>query len=129
MMRARSATGHCCASGPSRADRAVPVHNRCGTGDTTAPLPKTLSSGTTWVLCLPLGFWCHRHLIFATHTAPAGAVARCSGAEAGIGIAATVSSTGAFRHDLFMHLLASGLAAVAGFLINHWIVFPHPSAN
>ncbi len=32
------------------------------------PLPKALASGMVWVLCIPLGFWCHRRFTFTTRT-------------------------------------------------------------
>jgi putative flippase GtrA len=50
----------------------------------------------------------------------------------GIGIAASVSyllATGSFRHDVFVHLLASALVAVISYLISRWIVFPQPTQS
>ncbi len=97
------------------------------------PLPKSVTSAVVWMLCIPLGFWCHRRFTFTTRTPHRHGLWLYAATQVlGIGIAATVSyflATGAFRHDLFVHLLASGLAAVASFLISHWIVFPHRSAN
>jgi len=97
------------------------------------PLPKALASGMVWVLCIPLGFWAHRRFTFTTrkpHRHGLWLYAATQGL--GIGIAASVSyllATGSFRHDLFVHLLASALAAVVSYLISRWIVFPHPSAD
>jgi len=92
------------------------------------PLPKALSSGIVWVLCIPLGFWCHRRFTFTTRTAHRHGLWLYAATQVlGIGIAASVSqllATGIFWPDLGFHLLASALAAVASFLINHWIVFP-----
>lgn len=97
------------------------------------PLPKALSSGLVWVLCIPLGFWLHRRLTFTSRKAHRHGLWLYAATQIlGIGIAAGISyllATGVFRHDLVVHLLASGLAAVASYLINHWIVFPHPSAE
>lgn len=97
------------------------------------PLPKALSSGIVWVLCIPAGFWAHRRFTFTTrkpHRHGLWLYAATQGL--GIGIAASVSAllaTGSFRHDLFVHLLASALAAVVSYLISRWIVFPQPSAE
>lgn len=97
------------------------------------PLPKALSSAMVWVLCIPLGFRAHRHFTFTTrkpHRYGLWLYAATQGL--GIGIAASVSyllATGSFRHDLFVHLLASALAAVVSYVISRWIVFPHPSAD
>lgn len=92
------------------------------------PLPKALSSGIVWVLCIPLGFWCHRRFTFTTRTAHRHGLWLYAATQVlGIGIAAGVSqllASGIFWPDLGVHLLASALAAVASFLINHWIVFP-----
>ena len=97
------------------------------------PLPKSVTSAVVWMLCIPLGFWCHRRFTFTTRTPHRHGLWLYAATQVlGIGIAATVSyflATGAFRHDLFVHLLASGLAAVASFLISHLIVFPHRSGN
>ena len=103
------------------------------TATSRLPLPPALSSGILWVLCIPVAFWLQRRFTFTTRTPHRHGLWLYAATQVlGIGIAATVSyflATGAFRHDLFVHLLASGLAAVASFLISHWIVFPHRSAN
>jgi putative flippase GtrA len=97
------------------------------------PLPKALSSGIVWVLCIPVGFWCHRRFTFVTrrpHRLGLWLYAATQGL--GIGIAAGVSfllARGAFWPDLAVHLLASGLAAVVSYLINRWVVFPEQSAD
>ena len=97
------------------------------------PLPKALASGMVWVLCIPLGFWCHRRFTLTTSTPHRHGLWLYAATQGlGIGIAASVGyllANGAFRHDLFVHLLASGLAAVASYLISRWIVFPLPSAD
>ena len=97
------------------------------------PLPKALSSAMVWVLCIPVGFRAHRRYTFTArkpHRHGLWLYAATQGL--GIGIAASVSAllaTGSFRHDVFVHLLASALAAVVSFLISRWIVFPQPSAE
>lgn len=92
------------------------------------PLPKALSSGAIWILCIPVGFWCHRRFTFESRKAHRHGLWLYTLTQIlGIGIAAGVSfllANGAFRHDLFVHLLASGLAAGVSYLINRWIVFP-----
>jgi putative flippase GtrA len=97
------------------------------------PLPKALSSGLVWVICIPVGFRLHRRFTFTSRKAHRHGLWLYAATQIlGIGIAAGVSyllATGMFRHDLAVHLFASGLAAVASYLINHWIVFPHPSAE
>lgn len=97
------------------------------------PLPKALSSGIVWVLCIPVGFWCHRRFTFTTRRAHRHGLWLYAATQGlGIAIAAATSwllATGAFWPDLFVHLLASGLAAVASYLISRRYVFPHPSAD
>lgn len=96
-------------------------------------LPKALSSGLVWVLCIPIGFWCHRRFTFTArrpHRHGLWLYAATQGL--GIGIAAGTSyvlATGVFWPDLLVHLFASGLAAVASYLINRRFVFPHPAAD
>lgn len=94
------------------------------------PLPKALSSGLVWVLCIPLGFQAHRRFTFtASKPHRHGLWLYAATQGLGIGIAASVSfllATGSFRHDVFVHLLASALVAVISYVISRWIVFPHP---
>jgi len=97
------------------------------------PLPRAVSAGALWVLCIPVAFWLQRRITF-THRTPHrhGLWLYAATQGLGVGIAASVSfllANGSFRHDLFVHLLASGLAAIASYLINHRIVFPDPSAD
>ncbi|KAF0137886.1 MAG: Uncharacterized protein FD152_3 [Xanthobacteraceae bacterium] len=97
------------------------------------PLPKALSSALIWMLCIPIGFWTHRRFTFTTRTAHRHGLWLYAATQVlGIGIAAGVSflfARGQFWPDLLVHLLASGLAAVASYLINHWIIFPDPPAE
>jgi putative flippase GtrA len=92
------------------------------------PLPKALSSGMVWALCIPVGFWCHRRFTFTTRRPHRNGLWLYAATQGlGIAIAAGTSwllATGAFWPDLFVHLLASGLAAVASYLITRRFVFP-----
>ena len=92
------------------------------------PLPKALSSGVIWVLCIPLGFWLQRRFTFTGRRPHKHGLWLYAATQLlGLGIVASVSfllASGIFWPDLGVHLLASALAAVASFLINHWIVFP-----
>lgn len=96
-------------------------------------LPKALSSAMVWVLCIPIGFWCHRRFTFTGRKAHRHGLWLYAATQVmGIGIASGVSyllATGLFWPDLLVHLLASALAAVASFLISRWIVFPPVSAE
>lgn len=97
------------------------------------PLPKALSSGIVWVLCIPVGFWCHRRFTF-TARRPHRHGLWLYAATQGLGICIAAGTswllvTGAFWPDLFVHLLASGLAAVASYLINRVFVFPLAPAD
>lgn len=97
------------------------------------PLPKALSSALAWVACIPLGFQAHRRFTFTTRKAHRHGLWLYAATQVlGIGIASGTSyllARGIFWQDIFVHLLASGLAAVASFLINRWIVFPAASAD
>lgn len=104
-----------------------------GLATSQLPLPKALSSAMVWVLCIPIGFRAHRRFTFTArkpHRHGLWLYAATQGL--GIGIAASVSyllATGSFRHDVFVHLLASALAAAVSYLISRWIVFPQPTAE
>lgn len=97
------------------------------------PWPKALSSALVWMLCIPVGFWSHRRFTFTTRKAHRHGLWLYAATQGlGICIASGTSfllARGAFWPDLFVHLLASGLAAIASYLINRWIVFPAPSAE
>jgi putative flippase GtrA len=97
------------------------------------PWPKALSSALAWVLCIPIGFLSHRCFTFTKRTPRRHALWLYGATQLlGIGIASTVGfllARGQFWPDLFVHLLASGLAAVASYMINRWIVFPGTSAD
>jgi putative flippase GtrA len=97
------------------------------------PLPKAVSSGIVWVLCIPAGFWCHRRFTFVARRPHRLALWLYAATQVlGIAIAAGVShllARGVFWPDLAVHLLASGLAAIASYLINRWLVFPDASAK
>lgn len=97
------------------------------------PWPRALSSAMVWVLCIPIGFLSHRRFTFTTRTAHRHGLWLYAGTQVlGIGIASGVSfllARGQFWPDLFVHLFASCLAAVASYLINHHVVFPKRSAD
>jgi putative flippase GtrA len=97
------------------------------------PLPKAVSSGIVWVLCIPVGFWCHRRFTFVARRPHRHGLWLYAATQVlGIGIAAGVSfllARGMFWPDLAVHLFASGLAAIASYLINRWVVFPDRSAD
>lgn len=101
-------------------------------GTSQLPLPKAMSSAIVWVLCIPLGFWCHRRFTFVARRPHRFALWLYAATQVlGIGIAAGVSfllARGAFWPDLVVHLFASALAAVASYLINRWVVFPDRSS-
>jgi putative flippase GtrA len=97
------------------------------------PLPRALSSALVWVLCIPVGFISHRRFTFTTRQPHRYGLWLYGATQVlGIGIASGVSfllARGQFWPDLCVHLLASGLAAIASYLINRWIVFPAASAD
>jgi len=100
---------------------------------THLPVPKALSSATVWVLCVPVGFWCHRRFTF-TASRPHRRAFWLYGGTQGLGIAiaagvALLLARGAFWPDIVVHLFAAGLAAVTSYLLNRRIVFPDPSAR
>lgn len=92
------------------------------------PLPRALSSAAIWIFCIPLGYWLQRRFTFAARASHRHGLWLYAATQLlGLCIVASVSfllATGIFWPDLGVHLLASALAAVASFLINHWIVFP-----
>lgn len=97
------------------------------------PLPKAVASGVVWILCIPVGFWSHRRFTFpARQPHRHGLWLYAATQVLGIAIASGTSflfATGVFWPDLGVHLLASALAAIASFLVNHWIVFPDRPAD
>lgn len=97
------------------------------------PLPKPVSAGLAWILCIPLGFWLQRRFTFADSIPSRHALWLYAATQLlSICTVAGVSylfARGVFWPDLLVHLFASGLAAVASYLINRWIVFPDPSAD
>jgi putative flippase GtrA len=97
------------------------------------PLPKALSSALVWLLCIPVGYRAHRRFTFTTRKAHRHGLWLYAATQVlGICIASGTSfllAQGVFWPDLFVHLLASGLAAVASYLINRWIVFPVGAAD
>jgi putative flippase GtrA len=97
------------------------------------PLPKAVSSSIIWVLCIPIGFWCQRRFTFTTGRPHRHALWLYGATQVlGICIAAGVShllARGEFWPDLAVHLLASGLAAIASYLLNRQFVFPDASAD
>lgn len=100
---------------------------------THLPLPMALSSALIWVACIPIGFWLHRHFTFTSRTAHRHGLWLYAATQIlGVGITSGTSfllARGVFWQDVFVHLLASGLAAIASYLINRWIVFPDQSAE
>lgn len=97
------------------------------------PLPRALTSGLLWALCIPVGFWCHRRLTFSARPPHRHGLWLYAATQAlGVGIVAGVSqllARGVFWPDFGVHLLASGLAAAASFAINHWLIFPDRPAD
>jgi putative flippase GtrA len=97
------------------------------------PFPKALSSGGVWVLCIPIGFWCHRQFTFVTRRPHRFALWLYAGVQVlGIAIAALVSlllARGSFWPDFAAHLFASALAALASYVINRRFVFPGQSVD
>ncbi len=97
------------------------------------PLPRAVSAGALWVLCIPVAFWLQRRITFTDSTPHRHGLWLYAATQGmGVGIVASVSfllANGSFRHDLFVHLLGSALAAVASYLISRRIVFPQPSPD
>lgn len=97
------------------------------------PWPKAVSAGAAWMACIPLGFWCHRHLTFPGSAPRRFALGLYALTQLiGIGIGAGTSflfATGQFWPDLVVHLCASALAAVVSYLINRNLTFPHGGAS
>lgn len=97
------------------------------------PLPKALASTLAWVACVPLGFWAHRRFTFTTRQAHRHGLWLYAATQGlSIAIAALVShllARGAFWPDLPVHLLGSGLAAIASYALNRSLVFPASSAE
>jgi putative flippase GtrA len=100
---------------------------------TYLPLPKSLSSALVWILCIPLGFWCHRRFTFAGSTPHRHALWLYAGVQAaGIGIAATNShflARGAFWPDLAVHFFSALLAAIVSYVVNRLVVFPRSRSD
>lgn len=94
---------------------------------THLPWPKGVSAGVVWVLCIPLGYWCQRHFTFAGSTPRRFALGLYALTQVmGICIGAGTSylfATGRFGTDIFVHLGASGLAAVISYLVNRNVTF------
>lgn len=92
------------------------------------PLPKALSSALIWILCVPISFWCHRHFTFPGRAAHRHGLWLYAATQVlGVSIAAGTShllATGAFVPDLFVHILASVLAALASYALNRRFTFP-----
>ena len=107
---------------------ALPYATLAALATSHLPLPKALSSGVIRVLCIPLGCWHQRRFTFTGRRPHKHGLWLYTATQLlGLGIVASVSfllASGIFWPDLGVHLLASALAAVASFLINHWIVFP-----
>lgn len=99
---------------------------------THLPLPRAVSAGAAWILCIPLGFWCQRRFTFAGSGQHRAALGIYAGTQVlGVAIGAGMSflfARGAFWPDLVVHLCASALAAVTSYAINRRFTFPsHPS--
>ncbi len=92
------------------------------------PIPKPVSAGLAWLLCIPLAFWSQRRFTFRQSQPHRHAFGLYAATQAlSIGIVAAVSyllAQGTFWHDLIVHLGASALAAVASYVINRRVVFP-----
>ncbi len=92
------------------------------------PLPKAVSAGAAWVLCIPLGFFSQRRFTFADSNPHRHALWIYAATQAiGVGIGAGMSflfAQGTFWPDLFVHFSASALAAIVSYTINRSITFP-----
>lgn len=95
---------------------------------THLPWPKALSAGVIWTAFIPLGYWCQRRFTFTSSTPRPFALAIYALTQVlGIGIGSGASflfATGRFGTDIFVHLGASGVAAVVSYLINRNLTFP-----
>lgn len=91
-------------------------------------LPKALSAAVIWVLCIPLVYWTQRRFTFTSRRAHRHGLWLYAATQVlGIAIASATSfllATGIFLADLPVHLLGSGLAAVASFALNRRFTFP-----
>lgn len=92
------------------------------------PWPKAVSAGAAVVVCIPIGFWCHRHFTFTDSTRNPFALGIYALTQLlGIAIGAGTSflfATGRFGPDLLVHLSASAITAVVSYLINRRLAFP-----
>lgn len=92
------------------------------------PLPRPLSAGLAWMLCIPLAFWGQRRFTFAQSRPGRHALWLYAATQVlSIAIVAMVShafARGSFGHDLIVHLVGSALAAVSSYLVNRRYVFP-----
>jgi putative flippase GtrA len=97
------------------------------------PLPKALSSVMVWIVCIPIVFWCHRRFTFPSRRPHRfGLWVYTATQVIGLAIVATASgllAQGAFWPDLIVHLLATGVAAVASYLITRSVIFLPQSAD
>lgn len=97
------------------------------------PVPRALSSGSIWILCIPMGFWLQRRLTFTTRAPHRHGLWLYAAAQLlGVGIVSGVSwllATGTFWPDLLVHLFASALAAMMSYLISHHFIFPNSPAE
>jgi putative flippase GtrA len=95
---------------------------------TYLPVPKPLSAAGTWIVCIPLGFWCQRRFTFGSTTPRRHALWLYAATQVlSICIAAAFShlfARGVFWPDVFVHLGASALAAIVSYLINRLVIFP-----
>lgn len=95
---------------------------------THLPWPKAVSAGVIWTAFIPVGYWCQRHFTFTTSTPRPFALGIYALTQVlGIGIGSGTSylfATGRFGTDIFVHLGASGIAAVVSYLINRNLTFP-----
>ena len=94
----------------------------------TLPIPRPLSAALAWLVCIPVAFWGQRRFTFADSQPHRYALGLYAAIQAlSIGVVAGIShllARGTFWHDLFVHLLASAVAAILSYLVNRWIVFP-----
>lgn len=94
----------------------------------TLPIPRPMSAALAWLVCIPLAFWGQRRFTFSDSQPHQYALGLYAATQVlSIAIVAGISqllARGTFWHDLFVHLLASALAAILSYLVNRWIVFP-----
>ena len=96
-------------------------------------LPKPMSAGGAWIICIPLGFWCQRRFTFAANFPRRHGFWLYAATQIlGICTVATAShffAVGVFWPDVVVYLTASAMAAIVSYMINRWVIFPEVGAE